>query len=402
MDKHLRRLCPALVALVLVPAAMAAPDSTQIPERLRESFQARLGALATEHKLPGATAAFVLPDGRFASFATGFADLELRLPMQPASRLMSGSTGKTFVAALALALEAEGKLALDDKVSRWLGEEEWFPRLPNGADITLRSLLNHSSGLPDHIASEPFREAVRSRMNDGGNMVMPPRMLVGFILDKSPLFPVGQGYAYTDTNYIVAGLALERAGGFIYDHEVVRRFIYPHRLTLTSPQEGVMHPGLAQGYVHSELVKDVAATTLDRGIFRWNPISEWTGGGFVTNATDLARWAKILFEGKAMEAPYLEEMLGSANVHSRPEGFEYGLGVAIAQSPYGRQWRHLGGYPGYLTSMAYYPDHGVAVAVQTNTDAVGRLVIKETGEQLAAVVLDRCIEDRSLCPRPRR
>ena len=114
----------------------------------------------------------------------------------------AGSVGKTFTAAVAISLVHEGKLNLDDKIETWLGKEDWFGRLPNGKDITLRMLLNHSSGLRDHVFEQNFREAIHERLNKPDpdlDFVFSPRELVAFVLNTEPLFAAGKAWKYTDT-----------------------------------------------------------------------------------------------------------------------------------------------------------------------------------------------------------
>src|SRR4030095_13275534 len=132
----------------------------------------------------------------------------------------------------------EGKLDLDSRISRWLGDEPWFSKLPNGPDLTLRMLLNHSSGVPNHVDEKGFflramKEADRNIKYDE---------LLTFILGKKPLFPAGKGYKYADTNYILVGLIVEKVtGNSLYD-EVSRRLLKPLGLTQTYPANANTSP----------------------------------------------------------------------------------------------------------------------------------------------------------------
>jgi D-alanyl-D-alanine carboxypeptidase len=375
--------------LLLLPGAACSnepADSTAAPTTLEARVQSELDRLRAQHGLPGLTAAYVRADGAPAAFASGEADRELGLGATPATRMLSGSTGKTFVAALALALQAEGKLRLDDPLRTWLSEEPWFDRLPSREAITVRMLLNHSSGLADHVYSEAFGAELATL---APNRVLSPAELVGFILDLEPLFPAGEGYSYSDTNYILAGLVLERAGGAPYYEQIQRRFLYPLGLRLTAPSTGRIHPGLAQGYLAADgPLGGLDRTTLDGGVLRFDPVSEWTGGGLVTNPADLARWASALWGGKAIGPEALEEMLASVAPESG-EGSRtgYGLGVYITQGAHGPEHGHGGWFPGYRTSFAFYPEHGLAVAVQTNTDAVEGEAVHAMRSALADLVL---------------
>ena len=173
--------------------------------QMKQRFQRELDRLQQEHGFPGATAAFILPDGRYASVATGYADLENEVPMTPQSVMPAGSIGKSFVAAVALSLVNEGTLGLDDTIERWFESDAWFPRLPNGKELTLRMLLNHSSGLEDFLDAEKMAIALFQTISDSIDFPYSHEEKVQAVLDVRPRFPAGQGYYYTDTNYILAG-----------------------------------------------------------------------------------------------------------------------------------------------------------------------------------------------------
>jgi D-alanyl-D-alanine carboxypeptidase len=379
-------LCAALGVTYMArqPAASSGAAAPALPVR----FQTELDRLREARGLPALTAAYQLEDGTVQAFASGSADRELGLPATVETRMLSGSTGKTFVAALAVSLAQEGRLALDDRIERWLGESPWFARLPNGRAITVRMLLNHSSGLIDHVYNEAFGNAIQ-RLDPERQFA--PDELIGFILDSQPLFPPGQGYSYSDTNYILAGLILERAGGASYYEQIQHRFLYPLGLSLTAPSPGRIHPGLAQGYLDPKgPLAGLGATTLDHGVLRFDPGSEWTGGGLVTSPRDLVRWASALYGGRAIGAKALAEMLGSVAPGSGEQGRSgYGLGVYQWTGDLGREYGHGGWFPGYRTSFAYYADHRVALAAQTNSDAGAGDVIHDIRSALARVVLAR-------------
>ena len=123
---------------------------------LTSALQGRMSALERDSPVPGFTAAFVLRDGTWGAAATGFSDLERKNPLPADARMLTGSIGKTYVAAVLLQLISEGAARLDDPLAKYLGHERWYSRLPNGAQITLRNLLNHTSGLRDHVYDPRF------------------------------------------------------------------------------------------------------------------------------------------------------------------------------------------------------------------------------------------------------
>ncbi|MFC2164983.1 serine hydrolase domain-containing protein [Acidobacteriota bacterium] len=338
--------------------------------QLKERFQAELDKICAEAGFPGATAAFILADGQTAGFATGLADKDENIPMTPETRMSSGSVGKTYVAAVAISLAHEGRLSLDDKIATWFGEEDWFSRLPNGPDITLRMLLTHSSGLKDHVYDERFHQALQEKISPpvaDPDFRFPPLEFVKLVLDQEPLFPAGEGYAYTDTGYILIGMIIEKATGSEYYKELRKRILDPLNLSRTIPANRRDFEGLANGHLQTENPLGLPERTLQDGVMLFNPANEWTGGGLITNPQDLVRWAKLLYEEKALDKPYLEELL---KFGFRGESAErtYGLGVGVRETEFGPAYGHGGWFPGYRTSMVYYPDHKIAVAIQINTD----------------------------------
>lgn len=368
--------------------AQEKPETIEIAE----DFQSALDAFHREYGFPGATAAFVLPDGTSGAAATGIADLEAGTPMTTQSRMLSASIGKTFVGAAAVALARDGVLDLDAPVSRWLGDRQWFARLPNHDTITLRHLLNHTAGLPDHVHLEPFAEEVSHRWREKGNP-FPPEALTAFVLDMPPLFEAGTGWAYTDTGYILIGLVIEAATGRPCFDEITSRFLAPLNLTLTTPSDRRFLPGLASGYMAANNAFGLPPkTTMSDGVMLWNPSFEWTGGGLVSNSLDLARWGAALFGGKAMPGAYLDEILNSVPIRRDTADIRYGAGTAIyLAGPHGPVYGHGGWIPGYTSSLRHYPDHGVTIAFQINTD-IGiadskTAVVREMEIGLAKVVI---------------
>ncbi len=355
------------------PAAAPARASAPL---LDERFRAELDRVRDQEGFPGATAAYALPDGTVGVAASGLADVERRAPMTPSSRMLAASIGKSFVAATALALAQEGALDLDVPIETWFSDRPWLTRLANHDSTTLRHLLTHSSGLPDHVHTPGFARAVSERWREGGNPFS-PEQLVEFVLDEPPLFPAGDDWSYSDTGYILVGMVIEQVAGRPYEEELERRFLEPLALDATEPSNQRALPRLAAGYTASDNPLGLPAkTTSAPGVMAWNPAIEWTGGGLVSTPRDLAVWARALYEGSALSKDYLDELMRSVPVAS---GVRYGAGVAIhQQTPLGPSYGHGGTIPGYVSSLRYYPEHRVAVAFQINTDvgvddAVGKL-----------------------------
>ncbi|MCA1614464.1 MAG: beta-lactamase family protein [Acidobacteria bacterium] len=236
------KLKAALIALcvLLLPLAcgddaraQSRPKSVERAASLRRLLQEKLNALHAAGKFPGATAGFALSDGTSFGLAVGLADVGLKLPMREGDLMLQGSVGKTYAAAVALQLVSERRLALDDKIEKYLGAEKWFGRLPNARATTVRMLLNHTSGLVRYEFKEQFTKGLTNQPDK----VWKPEELVAYVLDTPAPFAAGQGWEYSDTNYIVLGMIIERVTKRAYYDEVGRRSLRPTSLRHTVPSD---------------------------------------------------------------------------------------------------------------------------------------------------------------------
>jgi D-alanyl-D-alanine carboxypeptidase len=375
-------LALSALAAPLAAQTQATADAAALQARLDSTFQAIYDA----GDFPGATAAVVLADGTALALAVGYSDSTRRVPMQTDDRMLQGSVGKTYYAAVAMQLVAEGRLDLDAAVSDYLGDRPWFGRVPNAQNITVRNLMNHTSGVMRYEFKQEFLVDLKSDPNRHWE----PEELVAYILDEQPQFAAGQGWEYSDTNYILLGLIIESITGRRLYEEVERRLLEPLGLHNTVPSDGRVIAGLVQGYAGAGnpfLGRD--EVLLPDGRFVINPQFEWAGGGYASTTEDLARWARAIYEGRAFEPELLGEVLDGVPARLGP-GSSYGLGVIVQETPLGTTYGHSGFFPGYLTEMTYYPEEKIAVAVQVNTSvpaSLGRPLGAIAGE-LASVVIE--------------
>jgi len=363
------------VIALLMSLVLAGPVSAG------DRVQGILDTLRAEHGFPGASVAWTGPDGTVHVRTTGFADPEAGLPMTAETRMLTASIGKSYVAAVALALQAEGRLDLDAPVSDLLGAQAWFARLPNHDMLTLRHLLNHSGGLPDHVDLPAFQGLFLSLGPE--DPAPAPEDLIALILDAPPLFAAGAGWAYSDTGYLLAGLVIEAGAGQPWVEVVRDQFLLPFGLADTEPSDQRALDRLATGF--TSMAGPVMRTLDPEGRLIFHPGIEGAGGGFVTTAADLARWGRLLWSGGAMEAPYLHAMLQGTDTGA--PGRSYGLGVGIDRTGAEEVRGHGGWIPGYVASLRYYPAQDVAIAIQINTD-VGML-----GAEGAFDAIEREIHD---------
>ena len=328
---------------------------------IRANLQRALDSLRTVGKFPGATLGVALANGRTLSLATGESDTTRHIPMRPGDRMLQGSVGKTYVAAVAMQLVSEGKLDLDAKISRYLGGETWFNRLPNAQDITVRQLMRHTSGLVRY----EFQPAATAALRANPFKEWTPVERLSYIFDSKPPFAAGQGWEYSDTNYIVLGIIIEKLLGNSYYGAAKDRLLRPLGLTNTIPSDRRDLPGVVVGYAGKNNDLGGYDASIVDGRMAVNPQFEWTGGGMASSADDLARWAKLMYEGKAFSPSLLPTMLDAVPAKLGPNT-SYGLGVIVRQTATGPVWGHSGFFPGYATEMLYDPATKVAVAIQVN------------------------------------
>lgn len=380
--------------------AQAQTDAPQVPstESMKSREAIRAANLRTiverfqaEGKFPGAVAGAWFADGSSAVVAVGLADRDARTAMTDRALLHAGSVGKTLFAALMLKLISEGRVGLDDKVSRYLGAEPWYREVPNGDSITIRMLLNHTSGFPEWSG-----EFMGSLIKDPGRSRQPLEA-VKSIAGQKAAFPAGSRFGYSDVNYQMLQLIAERVTGHSAYSEIRRRLLLPNRLAGIVPADRKKIPGLVQGYAGEGNFMGFDAV-LKNGSLILDPSFEGGGGGFVTNAGDLARWMPLFAEGKVFAASLLPEVRRGVPAGQLDVGKDAlsGLGVEIVQTPLGTAYGHGGFFPGYLSLVLWYPDAGVSLAIQVNSSAGDALArpLREVLHEAASALAPRSANRR--------
>ncbi|WP_271216871.1 serine hydrolase domain-containing protein [Streptosporangium carneum] len=296
----------------------------------------------------GATAALarVSDGGRTWSGAVGVRDVKRGGQPSPSGHFRIGSVTKTFVATVVLQLVDEGKVRLDDPVDRHL------PGLvPGGERITVRQLLNHTSHLYDYM-SEPGYSTNRWR-GDARFRSFQPRELLEVAFAKK--LPDDGRWHYSNTNYVVLGLLVEKLTGRAYGEEVARRVLRPLGLRHTvvpGDRAGVPSPH-AKGY---EPMPDLVDAT------RMNPSLDWAAGEMISTTADLERFMSALLNGRLTSAASLRAMRTTVETGA---GFGYGLGLQAYTLPCGTVWGHSGELIGYQT-FAFRADSGKALTMSIN------------------------------------
>ena len=268
--------------------------------------------------------------------------------MRAGDRFRVGSVTKTFVATVVLQLVGEGRLGLEDSVERWLPGV-----VPNGAGITVRQLLNHTSGLFAYGGDSDFvMEATRNPLR-----VWTPREIVAIATAHPPNFAPGEAWSYSDTNYFVLGLIVETATGRTLASELGRRIIAPLRLRATSLPSA---PRIAGRHAHGYFLQPLQDVSVG------SPSFDWAAGGLVSNARDLAGFFRALLGGRLVRPELLRLMRTTVAAPLLGRGYAYGLGLQKVPAPCGALWGHTGASPGYDTHALNGPRGTRQVVVLVN------------------------------------
>jgi D-alanyl-D-alanine carboxypeptidase len=347
-------------ALLLVACA---PQKPTLPSASDTNVQAAIdAAVAKERKLYGGNtpvpAVLVgVWDGSGQSYiqAFGEADIATHRALSPADHFRIGSNTKTFVISVLLQLVDEGKLKLDDPLSKFdLGIE-----VPNAEHITIRQMCQMRSGLFEAFDSPEF-----DRMDVTPNMQFDPRTVIGWAIKQKPYFPPGAGYRYSNTNYLLLGLIIEKVTGRKVAEEIQSRLLKPFALNNTSyPSNQAMPEPWAHGYgLNKERDwEDISGTI---------PVSLMGAAGeMVSNMEDMRRWVKLYVTGKTNGPETQRARLDCVPIGEGDAGF--GLGVGCSNGWYG----YTGGLPGYNTANFHFPEKDITivawVTVQADTPKPG-------------------------------
>ncbi|MEO7060211.1 MAG: serine hydrolase [Lapillicoccus sp.] len=325
------------------PATAANPAPTPTMGAASTELEAALNDVVAAG-VPGIVARVQEGHRAARDYAAGVGDLATGAALRPTATYRVGSITKTFVATIVLQLVGEGRIGLDEPIARRL------PRLlANGNQITVRQLLNHTSGLPDYNQDpELFAGIVKNR-------VWRPRELVALAERHPQLFAPGSAWGYSNTNYIVAGLLIEAVAGHPLARELDRRIFFPLRLDHTSfPVGNAPLTGYhAHGYISTEAIPTPDGQPLD--VTGYNPSYAWAAGAIVSNAADLSHFYQALMGGKLLGAALLREMRKTvAEDPTDPHTtFRYGLGLERVNDACGVNWGLGGAIFGY-EGLAYW------------------------------------------------
>jgi D-alanyl-D-alanine carboxypeptidase len=387
MGRSVLPLLAALATAVLLAsgAALAAtPDAA--PDGHAKgpgaALDGALRALVARHGGPSGAIAIVQRGNHREVHAFGVRNIETGQPMRPGDRTRIASTAKAFSGAVALSLVSKGRLSLGDTIG------ERLPGLPEAwHDVTLRQLLDHTSGIPDFSLEEGYRQAVFASLKKAP----PPEKLLTYVYGEDLLFEPGTRYHYSNSDNIAVGLMVESATGRSYEEQLRQRVYAPLGLKKTTLPRGA---NLRAPYVHgydndpSENPPEDYSEVMAAG---WL----WASGGIVSTPSDMNDFIRgyvsgDLFEGgtRAQQRRVVE---GGSSEPPGPGDNSAGLAVFRYRTGCGTVWGHTGNTPGYTQFMAASPDGSRSVVVSVNAQ-----LTPVAGEPGAFEALRRA-EGRAVC-----
>jgi D-alanyl-D-alanine carboxypeptidase len=331
---------------VRADATASAPDTglQQLLDRWRQRAD-----------VPAVTLAVDTPGLPLYVDASGTAEHGGGEPVGPNAQFRVASITKLFLATVVLQLVQEGRLRLEDRLGQHV------PTFPAGDQITIRQLLNHTSGVPDYQRTARFGEqllADRERRWTTDEVV-------ALVAGVRPDFAPGTDYLYSNTGYHLLGQVVQAVTGSSWAAEVRRRILDPLQLRQTyiagvEPVPG----GVLPGYFDANNDGDQENIETGRP---WTSLESTEGpaGAIISTARDLAVFGGALFRGQLLTPALLQQMVAEGPHH--PRNSNYGLGVEIARPDYRTtMWGHGGFIPGFQSGLWYFPQHDLVVTVLAN------------------------------------
>lgn len=349
------RALTGILAMAFLPLALTGCSSNTpvFDQQTMHLLQSSLDTSVSAIGVPGATMTVIRADGATWVGVSGVSSVGNNTPMVPGLKFRVGSLTKTFTATVILQLVQEGHFSLDDSV------ESILPGvIPNGSQISIRQLLNHTSGLFDYIQAQnpsflyvveianPFRQWTYQE-------------LIAIANANPPYFAPGDGFKYSNTNYVLLGMIIEKVTGNTYAQAVTSRILGPLGLYSTSvPTTPSMPAGSTQGYFYDQINNNWAnTTTID-------PSFAGPAGNVISNSNDLVVWLNALMKGTLINAQLKAEMFTFVNLQgvvTQGSDGVYGLGLEKQSNAIG----HTGDFV-FGGQAAMYQDQGWAFVVQTN------------------------------------
>lgn len=312
-------------------------------------------------------------DGDIRTAARGLADMAAGIPTTSNDRFRIGSITKPFLAVVMLQLAEEGVLSLDEPARDWLPADV-VDYVANADTATLRQLMNMTSGIYDYLENDDFWDAVDSNPT----YIWKASEALSYAYGEEPYFAPGEDFEYSNSNYILLQLVIERATNGTLAQALRTRIFGPLGMADTYVEIFEDLPG---GFIHSYDDVDYDGR-LEDVTFR-NEGNGLGDGGIISTAADLALFMRGLTEGRLLQPESLDAMLDGV---PDGDGSYYGLGMGIFETVWGTAWGHDGLTAGFLSSLIYLPDENLIIVALTNSPLMEDALYTVIEESLSSVM----------------
>lgn len=318
-------------------------ESRSVAKRVDEYVQAQM---AKRH-VPGVSVAVVKDGEVVLAKGYGLANVELGVPATADTVYQLASVTKTFTATAVMMLAKEGKLSLDDRIT------ERLPDLPAAwKDVTVRHLLNHTSGIKSYTSVPDFHKSPRKDYAPGE--------ILAFVAKQPMDFKPGEKWSYNNTGYLLLGMLIEKVAGKPYGEFMAERIFKPLGMSRTRANDlRAVVPGRAQGY-------EWDGKALKNGEYV-SPSQPFAAGMLLSSVGDLVKWDAAIASHALLDEPRIEEMWKPTRLGGGGEA-EYGYGWSTAKVNGHRRVSHGGGIQGFSTELSRFPEDRLTVIVLTNAD----------------------------------
>jgi D-alanyl-D-alanine carboxypeptidase len=352
------------------PPRTLTPD-TGLAATIGSQLQDILDQQRADYGAPAIAASIAFPDGSIWSSASGVARIDPQVDATGDTPFVVGSVSKTFVSAAVMKLADDGQLSIDDPLAKFM------PDYPNAANITLRQLLHHTSGIYDYFAASNYDSLVFGSMR--GHAWTPDEILSTFA--HAPYFEPGAGYHYSNTNFILLGLVVESVTGKRLGDVYRDWFFGPLGLANTTFQGSGPPPSdAAEGYLERPKgLKEQGDDTDYRPNISAATVA-WAAGAIDGSAHDITTWGDALYGGHLVSPGALAQMEDWTYYPATDE--TYGLGTRSRVIQGERVFGHTGSIRGFDAAMWHFPELNMTVTVLTN---LGRIDANPIVDELMAV-----------------
>lgn len=337
------------------PAADPASDQAgTVDAATAAAYQGVLDDVRSQGQVPGVIAGVWSPQGTWIG-TSGTTGETTKGTITADDRTRIGSLTKTMTATVLLQLVQDGQLSLDDTIGTYVAD------VPNGDIATLRQVADMSSGIPTYTAETAFTDELFA----DPSRAWAPEELVDFIRGKAPSFAPGQGWEYSNTNYVLLGMVIEQVTGRPMAEVLQERIFGPLGMTSTIFPGGstaIADPHL-DGLTEQGQPSGRTTEATD-----WNPSEAFTAGEVISTFDDLKTWADALFTGEGILTPQTQQLRRDSIIYGIPPANSPTAGYGIGIGDRGGWWGHDGQIPGYTTVVFHHYDLDTTIIVLANSD----------------------------------